>query len=133
MAYPSKLDLMSTNEKLKIKSIVPAQGCLRQSWVVKNTDGQGASIDTHHPVIGLALLDDGTLDLVIEFNGEVELRADAEAWAISDPQIAPDFFGSKSTLYDCTCECRGRTVKREDLTADEVTQAFDLVAELRGH
>jgi len=86
---------MSTNEKPTIKSIVPALGCLRQSWVVGNADGQGASIDTHHPVIGLALLDDGTLNLVVEFNGEVELRADAEAWAISDPQIAPGFSAVK--------------------------------------
>jgi hypothetical protein len=54
----------------------------------------------HRPVIGLALLDDGTLDLIIEFNGEVKLRADAEAWASTDSQIALDSFGGKSMLYN---------------------------------
>jgi hypothetical protein len=124
---------LSSYEKRTIKSIMPTQGCLRQSWVIRKSDGQGESIDAHRPVIGLALLDDGTLDLIIVFSGEVTLRADVEAWAENNPQIAPDRIGERSTLYESACECGGRTVKREELTADEVTEAFDLAAEPRPH
>jgi hypothetical protein len=120
---------MLTNEKPVIKSITSAQGCLRQAWTARKANG-GRSIDTHRAVVGLALLDDGTLDLIIELNGEVKLRADAEAWVRSTPNLAPDSFGNgRSTQYDPTCDCRGRTVERKDLTADEVAEAFDLAAE----
>jgi hypothetical protein len=118
------------SEKPVIGSIMPAQGCLRQAWIARQGDGSGRSIDMHRPVLGLALLDDGTLDLIIEFSGEVRLRADAEAWARSSPNLAPDSFGSgRSTQYDPRCECRGRTAERKDLTAGEVADAFDLAAE----
>ena len=84
----------------------------------------------HRPVLGLALLNDGTLGLIIEFNGEVGLRADAEAWVRSSPNLAPDLFGSgRSTQYDPTCECRGRRVERKDLTVGEVADAFDWAAD----
>jgi len=84
----------------------------------------------HRPVLGLALLDDGTLDLIIEFSGEVRLRADAEAWVRSRPNLAPDSFGNgRTTQYDPRCECRGRTAEWKDLTAGEVADAFDLAGE----
>ena len=92
---------MATNEKPVIKSIMPAQGCLRQAWTARQGDDGGRSIDMHRPVLALALLDDGTLDLIIEFSGEVRLRANAEAWVRSKPDLAPDSFGSgRSTQYD---------------------------------
>lgn len=118
------------SERPAVKSIMPAQGCLRQAWIARQGDGGGRSIDMHRPVIGLALLDDGTLDLIIEFSGEVRLRADAETWARSTPNLAPDSFGGgRSTQYDPRCECRGRKAERQDLTAGEVEDAFDSAAE----
>jgi hypothetical protein len=121
---------MAMSEKPVIKSIMPAQGCLRQGWTARQGDDGGRSIDMHRPVLGLALLDDGTLDLIIEFSGEVRLRADAEAWVRSRPSLAPDSFGSgRSTQYDPRCECRGRTAEWKDLTAGEVADAFDLAGE----
>jgi hypothetical protein len=120
---------VATNEKPIIKSIAPAPGCLRQTWVVRHGDG-GTSIDTHRPVLGLALLDNGTLDVIIEFNGEVKLRADAEAWVRSKPHLAPNQLGGgRSTQYDPACQCRGRKAERKDLTAGQVADIFDSAAE----
>lgn len=120
---------MATNEKPDIKSIAPAHGCLRQAWVVRHGDG-GTSVATHRPVLGLALLDDGTLDVIIEFNGELKLRADAEAWVRSSPNLTSNLSGGgRSTQYDPACECRGRKAERKDLTAGQVADIFDSAAD----